>query len=893
MYFSIIDSIFGDTQKIVKLKFKLMNLKNYFLLLCFAVFTFTATAQKDITPNVVTKAHHSSTITDMVYVPSIASRMNEITPAVDKNTEALDRRSLGNQVVIGKDSQTEDDYLASNPHPSKGSFFSNPPSVVFDAYTSNSQPTDPSVAIGPNHVFVVFNTGFTIYDKSGAQLLGQTSPNPAIFPSSGCCDLTVSYDQAADRWVVSFLGGGAQVAISDGPDPINDGWNVYNVAAINDYQKLSVWSDGYYITDNASSTKLWVLERDAMIAGNSAGLQGFTLPGIVTSGFNSAQALNVSDDNMPAAGGAIIMYMQDDAWGGVTTDHMKLWTVDMDWGTPGNSTISAAQEVPLTPFISVFDGGSFVNLAQPTGGTSVDALQATIMNQAQFRKFAGHNSAIFNFVVDTDAGGGELAGVRWMEFRQAADNTAWSLYQEGTYVAPDGRHAWHASMIMDGSGNIGMGYTSMSGPTTPTTVRISSYYTGRFDGDPLGTMTVNEELISAGNANIPSTRYGDYSKIDIDPSDDATFWFINEYFNSGRKGVVGAFQLEPNTTTNDIGVTNITSPVTGLLTNSETITVSVRNYGINDISDPQIQYTINGGAAVTQNLGSTLSAETTESFTFTTTADLSAAGDYVICAQTNLGGDSNGANDEFCKTVTNGVIYCDPGADCSFGDGFTLVSVEEINNTSGCEGYADFTDQEATLNPGNTYSVTFTTGYGDQNVKGWIDFNDDGNFETSEIVVPNFIIAPGEAAGVFTETLDLVVPSGVTEGAHRMRFKSNWQADVPNDACEETQYGETEDYTANVGSLSVEDLSITQGSLIVTTLPNKQFGISLTTEFDGIASIAIYDILGRTLAFNNLQKEGASYNYDLDMSYAASGVYLIKIGDQDSNTYKSAKIIVK
>ena len=126
-----------------------------------------------------------------------------------------------------------------------------------------------------------------------------------------------------------------------------------------------------------------------------------------------------------------------------------------------------------------------------------------------------------------------------------------------------------------------------------------------------------------------------------------------------------------------------------------------------------------------------------------------------------------------------------------------------------------------------------------------------------------------------------------------MRFKSNWQADVPNDACEETQYGETEDYTANVGSLSVEDLSITQGSLIVTTLPNKQFGISLTTEFDGIASIAIYDILGRTLAFNNLQKEGASYNYDLDMSYAASGVYLIKIGDQDSNTYKSAKIIVK
>ncbi len=125
-----------------------------------------------------------------------------------------------------------------------------------------------------------------------------------------------------------------------------------------------------------------------------------------------------------------------------------------------------------------------------------------------------------------------------------------------------------------------------------------------------------------------------------------------------------------------------------------------------------------------------------------------------------------------------------------------------------------------------------------------------------------------------------------------MRFKSNWQAEVP-EACEETQYGETEDYTANVGNLSVEDLSISQGSLIVTSLPNDFYNISLTTTFDGVASIGIYNTLGQLLAFNNIQKEGDSFNYRLDMSYAASGVYLVKIGDQASNTYKTAKIIVK
>ncbi|HBY69731.1 MAG TPA: sheath polysaccharide-degrading enzyme, partial [Flavobacteriaceae bacterium] len=203
----------------------------------------------------------------------------------------------------------------------------------------------------------------------------------------------------------------------------------------------------------------------------------------------------------------------------------------MDWDTPGNSSISQPNELVTTPFISVFDGGSFSNLTQPGGGIAIDALQATIMNQAQFRKFSGHNSAVFNFVVDTDASGGELAGIRWFELRQSGDGQPWTIHQEGTYTSPDGKHAWHGSMMMDLQGNIGMGYTAMAGPDTPnpTDFRVSSYYTGRFASDPLNTMTVSEELIAAGNQNIPGLRYGDYSKIDLDPNNDKEFWFINEY----------------------------------------------------------------------------------------------------------------------------------------------------------------------------------------------------------------------------------------------------------------------------------------------------------------------------------------------------------------------------
>ncbi|MFT5249297.1 MAG: hypothetical protein ACI93P_001023 [bacterium] len=873
-----------------------MNFKNYFLMLLFTVFVFNANAQ-ETTPNVPGGVVETGTFYLDHVAPSVQSRGQA--PVMEiVYQEARDKRSLGNTVIIGKDNQTQDDYFVRNQHESSQSVRVAPPIVVFDAYQSGSQPTDPAMAVGPNHVFVVFNTGFAIYDKSGNDVGGGQRPVTNIFSGGGCCDLTASFDQAAERWVVSYLfgNGNIEVAVSDGSDPTTASWNVYLIPGVADYNKLSVWSDGYYVTSNGAGNKVWALERDKMIAGDpAASLQTVVLPGMVTSGFQSPQALNVSDANMPAAGGATIIYMQDDAWNGVSTDHVKLWTIDVDWTTPANTTVSAATELPATAFISVFDGGSFSNLSQPGGGTAIDALQATIMNQSQFRKMGTYNSALFNFVIDTDASGGELAGIRWFELRQTGDNQPWTVFQEGTYTAPDGRHAWHGSMIMDGAGNIAMGYTSMAGPTTPnpTDFRVSSYYTGRFDGNASGVMTVNEELISAGNANIPGTRYGDYGKIDIDPSDDTTFWFINEYMNSGRKGVVGAFQLAlPEA--DDIGVNGIPNPNTGVLTASEDIEITIRNFGNNDITNPEVQYILNGGTAEVENYAGTIAAGATESYTFAAQGDFSAPGNHTIVARTNLTGDSNPGNDETTKTVFNGTVYCDPAEDCSFGDGFTNVTVSDLDNDSGCEGYADFTSMITALEPGNTYDFTVTTGYGDQNVRVWIDFNDDGTFDNSETVVPNFVIAPGSAAGTYTETATLTIPGSVSSGMqHRMRVKSNWQAPVPDDACEATQYGETEDYSANMGILGLEDPTISQAEFTVISLANNQYDITLTTEFDGIASIAIYNVLGQTLAYNNLEKQGNSYVYHLDMSYADTGVYFIRMGDNSSKTYKSGKIIVK
>ncbi|MHA7057393.1 GEVED domain-containing protein [Aquimarina sp. M1] len=733
-----------------------------------------------------TKAFYHGKVSSVEYVSSLASRPNDLVPPDNSVREAKDKRSLGNQIISGKDPQTENDYYFRNKNAMEKSVQRAPASLVFDTYTSNSQPTDPSIAVGPNHVIVVYNTGFMIYDKSGNQLVGQTSPNPAIFPSGGCCDLTASYDNAADRWVLSFLGSGAQVAISDGPNPVTSGWFVYNISGIQDYQKLSVWSDGYYITENTGGTnKLWALERDAMLAGDpNAQILGFNLPGIVTSGFFSPQALNVTNGNLPAPGGATILYLQDNAWNGVSVDHIKVWTADVDWNNPGNSTVSNPQEIVTTPFISVFDGGSFVNLTQPGGGTSIDALQATIMNQAQFRKFATHNSAVFNFVVDADASSGELAAIRWYEFRQSGDNQPWSLYQEGTYTAPDGRHAWHASLAMDGQGNIGMGYTSMSGPTTPTTVRVSSYFTGRLSSDPLGTMTSAEELIANGTGNIPGTRYGDYSKIDVDPSDDASFWFINEYVNSGRRGVVGKFQVEagipdteaPTDPTNLV-VSNITSG--GAILNW---TASTDNIGV-------ARYTISID-------GTVVGTSTTTDFNVTGLSPLTSYS-ASVSAEDAAGNVSGNATASFTTIDGSTTVYCDSESTNVSDEFISNVELNTINNASGAQFYSDFSAISTDLNEGQTYTVTVTpTWTGTIYSEGyavWIDYNNNGDFDDAgELVWSKSPSTNTPNSGSFT------VPNGTSETSVRMRVSMKYNA-IPT-SCETFTYGEVEDYTINLSS---------------------------------------------------------------------------------------------
>ena len=934
----------------------------------------------------------SGTSEPMYEVPSIASKMGELIPYVDEIKEIQDGKATPGDIIPGKGSSGED-LLAENPGELYQKIQGKTPSIVFTSAFSGSSPTDPAGAVGPNHYIAVFNTGFRIFDKDGNPLTGQLAPQNVFGIGSYCCDLTVSYDAAADRFVMSILGGGWTVAVTQGPDPMNDGWYVYNWGTGSDYQKLSIWSDAYYVTDNPPA--LHALERDAMIAGDqTAQFVAFSLPGINGTGFRSPQAFNVTDDNLPAAGSAPIVFMADDGWAGVSSDHIKIWTADVDWDNTANSSISASpQEISTTPYISIFDGGAWDNLQQPGGG-AIDALQSTIMNQAQFRKFSSHNSAIFNFVVNISGDATNLAGVRWIELRQDGDGQPWSLYQEGTYAAPDGKHAWNASMAMDMQGNIGMGYSGMGGDNNQF---VSTYYTGRYSADALGTMSIAEEVIQEGNGNISGTRFGDYSKLAVDPSNDKAFWFNNELIEGSRANVVGVFQIAANYA-NDVGIVNIDSPVSGSLTSNEDVTVTIFNYGENDASNFDVTYQVDGGATITETYTGTIGSALTDQFTFSATtdmssvgttysitastamstdqdntndsfsadvthlnandigvsaisspssgtnlsateqvtvtitnfggatqtdfdvtidldgtiitetvagplegnssidytfiwlADLSAFGSYSLTAYTSLTGDYDTSNDSITTTINN--TNCAPEGDMSYGDGIHFFELGDIQNATqpGGTGYNDFTNLSTDLEQGSTNVLTLATGYGNQYFRVWIDYNDDYVFSLDELVVDNYSLGLGQAAGTYSGTTGVVIPEDAPLGQHIMRAKTNWNAPVPDDACEETTYGETEDYTVNiVTSLGIDDVNL-NSEFSVISLGNNQFDVNLDSPYVGKIELTVYNAIGQRMVFHRFENTG-TFNYNLDMSYVAKGVYLVRIGNASFG--KIQKIIVE
>ena len=405
------------------------------------------------------------------------------------------------------------------------------------SYSANGAgwPPDVNGAIGPNHYVETVNTSVGIYNKTTGALISAVTFNNFFPASVGVpCDANnqgdpqALYDQTVGRWVVTdFAWSGATgpyyqcIAVSQTSDPVSGGWYYYALRAdtgmftsyLNDYPKMSVWSDGWYLTANmfdqigtGFGVRVWALNRSQMITGGA--LQEVHFDTCTDSTCDSLLSANFHGATAPPAGAPNYMLAA------VAPDLLKLWKFHVDWTTPANSTFTGPTLLPVAAYEPV-------TYQVPQQGTArlLDTLSFRLMNLLQYRNMGSYESLWASHTVDV-AG---KASVRWYEVR--APGGAANVYQTGTYALNDGRHRWMPSIAVDKDGNAAVGYSVSSSTMFP-----ALRYAGRRVGETLGQLPQNEAvLINGTGSQTGISRWGDYFSLTMDPADDCTFWFAGEY----------------------------------------------------------------------------------------------------------------------------------------------------------------------------------------------------------------------------------------------------------------------------------------------------------------------------------------------------------------------------
>jgi hypothetical protein len=453
-------------------------------------------------------------------------------------------------------------------------------------------PPDTEGDVGPNHYMQWVNLSFAIWDKSGTLLFGPADGNILWSGFGGACqtsndgDPIVVYDKLADRWLASqfalpnYPGGPyyEAIAISATPDPLG-AWYRYCFAVsgtkMDDYPHFGVWPDGYYMTINQfAGGSTWaggavvVFERDKMLAGDpSASFQYFDL-GAVNPNYGGFLPSHVESawQAPPLGTPNYVVEVDDGTWiPGYSNDAIRIWEVHVDWATPANSTVGLPGFVPNAIVDTApWSPSPCTNVTRecvPQPGTTrkLDVIGDRMMYRLSYRHLPTHDTLVFNHSVWAD--GANRSGVRWYEVRKTGGT--WGIFQQSTFAPADGNYRWMGSAAMDHAGNLAVGYSVSSDSVYP-----SIRYAGRLATDPVGELTQGEaEMIAGTGSETGANRWGDYSTLSLDPSDDCTFWYTQEYIQTTGsfhwQTRIGSFKF-PSCTTGPVGT------LTGTVTDSAT-----------------------------------------------------------------------------------------------------------------------------------------------------------------------------------------------------------------------------------------------------------------------------------------------------------------------------------
>ncbi len=422
------------------------------------------------------------------------------------------------------------------------------PLVSFNGPASTgSTPPDPVGDIGPSHYVAMSNLSYAVYSRTGTVLLGPLLNKTLWAGFGGNCetrndgDPVVVYDQLVDRWILTqFTASGPTyfecLAISTTGDPTGSFFRYAISTGTNfpDYPKVGVWSDAYYVSTREfagspfAGVGAYALNKADVISGDpTPTIISFLVPPGGTP-YNVGDGLLPADldgTTLPPSSTTYFVGSMDNGGPyGAPSDNLTLWKFTPNWTTPASSTFVLANTIPVAAFdsmLSICSGRACI--PQPSTTVKIDHLgyrQRPTFRLA-YRNFGTHESLVTSQSVEATAG---ISGMRWWEIRSPGSSP--TIFQQGTYAPGDGIHRWMGSIAQDQDGNMALGYSVSNSSVFPG-VR----YTGRLVGDPLGTMPQGEGTIITGTGSQTSTffRWGDYSSMNVDPLDDCTFWYVNQW----------------------------------------------------------------------------------------------------------------------------------------------------------------------------------------------------------------------------------------------------------------------------------------------------------------------------------------------------------------------------
>jgi len=433
-------------------------------------------------------------------------------------------------------------------------------------------PPDANGDVGPNHYIQAVNSAYGIYNKTGT-LLASFTEN-ALFsggPTGTKCDTdslgdpVVVYDQFADRWFLSnfafSLVGANHVsptyqcfAVSKTSNPVSGGWWLYAVqidtnaagqpptGTLGDYEKFGNWSDGcLYMGANGFNTSgnytgyiiasfsKAAMESGVPLTGANSSL-GFTASSSVFSMFPSNISGAKGTANVPPAGTP--NYFVSEA---LSTFAYEVRKFTPGAGCGAGGTMGAATNVSQTSY-TVPSGNE---VPQPNVTNVLDDIDDRLMQKVQYRRVGAAES----LWVTHNAKSGSTTRPEWAQINVSGGTVVSPPVQQQIYAPDTTLNRWMGSIAADHVGNVALGYSTSNG-TVPNFPSIA--YSGRLVGDALNQLPQTEVQLQAGSGSqnhncggAPCTRWGDYISMSVDPVDDCTFWYTNEYYDTQANGTTG------------------------------------------------------------------------------------------------------------------------------------------------------------------------------------------------------------------------------------------------------------------------------------------------------------------------------------------------------------------